>query len=227
MTMNCMDARKTKTKKKQKSTKTTVADSKMSMGWKHMIGVWGDLIWWFALDDRKRFDWTIINSESHRRSKTRNNKTENQDASQGNASHMNTKENILHSSSVVGGIAGGGAGVMAGTKVLGGPSVSGEPLWAGAMSSTQDLFIRKGMHWYLCLTLVSPSFGGPLWWEGQKYGIDRSWVRQVDLMNLLGYPWTGGQPTQHGETVAVGHGHWECSFHQWQHQGGGPRYPVK
>jgi hypothetical protein len=45
-----------------------------------MIGTWGNPTGWFALDDRKRFDWTVINSESHQRSKMRNSKTAEQGA---------------------------------------------------------------------------------------------------------------------------------------------------
>jgi len=47
---------------------------------KNMIGTWGNPTGWFALDDRKRFDWTVINSESHQRSKMRNSKTAEQGA---------------------------------------------------------------------------------------------------------------------------------------------------
>lgn len=57
-------------KQKEKNTKNETKKAREQQlqtarpGWiGHMIGVWGNPIGWFALGDRKRSDWTIINGE--------------------------------------------------------------------------------------------------------------------------------------------------------------------
>jgi hypothetical protein len=87
--------KKTQKNETKKRAETTVAESETSMEQKRMIGVCGNLIGWFALDDRKRFNRAIINSESHRRSKTRNSKTvecRERGGQTKKRSHMNAQE---------------------------------------------------------------------------------------------------------------------------------------
>jgi hypothetical protein len=66
--------------KQKRSQRQQLQTARRALDEKNMIGTWGNPTGWFALDDRKRFDWTVINSESHQRSKMRNSKTAEQGA---------------------------------------------------------------------------------------------------------------------------------------------------